>query len=100
MKKKSRRPRSSEASRQTSRTQVTVSVTEEKRTSGNRGRPRKIVPVTTDDFYHDKAATDKTANLDFSVTAADTQKLPESKLKSSGEWLSTNPKELCPLLFS
>ncbi len=91
MKKRSRRPRSSETSRQTSRTQTTVSVSEEKRPPGNRGRPRKTVPVTTDSFYHDSTAKDKTANLDFSVTAADdTQKHPESKSRSSGGWLSTS----------
>lgn len=65
-----------------------MSVTEEKRTPGNRGRSRKTVPVTTDEFYHGKAAvaTDNTANLDFSVTAADdAQKHPESKSRPSGE---------------
>lgn len=99
MKKKSRRSRSSETLQQTSGKQMTVSVNEEKRTSGNRGRPRKIVPVTTDNFYDDNTATDKTADLDFNVTAADdTGKHPESKSKSSGEWLSTNPNVLCLLL--
>ncbi|GLD72361.1 zinc finger protein 276-like protein [Lates japonicus] len=100
MKKKSRHPRSSETSQQSSRTQVTVSISEEKRTPGNRGRPRKTVPITTDSFYHDDAATDKTANLDFSVTAADdTAKHPESKSKSSGR-LSTAICRLCHGKFS
>lgn len=68
---------------------MTVSVSEEKRTPGNRGRPRKTVPVTTNSFYHKDTATDKTTNLDFSVTAADdTVKHPESKSKPSGEWQS------------
>ncbi|XP_022624279.1 zinc finger protein 276 [Seriola dumerili] len=100
MKKKSRRPRSCETSRQTSRTQMTASVSEEKRTSGNRGRPRKTVPVTTDNFYHGTAATDKTVNLDFSVRAADaTQKHPESKSRSSAR-LSTAICRLCHGKFS
>lgn len=78
MKKKSRRPRPS-------KTQTTVSVIEEKRPPGSRGRPRKTVPVTTNSFHYN-AAEHKTANFDFSVTAADnTQKHPESKTKSSGE---------------
>ncbi|XP_023253186.1 zinc finger protein 276 isoform X1 [Seriola lalandi dorsalis] len=99
MKKKSKRPRSCETSRQTS-TQMTASVSEEKRTSGNRGRPRKTVPVTTDNFYHGNAATDKTVNLDFSVRAADaTQKHPESKSRSSGR-LSTAICRLCHGKFS
>lgn len=89
MKKKSRRPRSSEASRRTGRTQTAVSVSEEKRPPGNRGRPRKTVPVTAGGLYHDDAAKDETAHLDFSVTAADdTQRHPESKSRSSGEGLS------------
>ncbi|XP_029289896.1 zinc finger protein 276 isoform X2 [Cottoperca gobio] len=98
MKKKSRRPRSSETSRQTSGT--TVSVIEEKRPPGNRGRPRKTVPVTTDRFYNDDTAKDKTANLDCSVTAADnTQKHTESKTRSSGR-LSTAICRLCHGKFS
>ncbi|XP_018559182.1 zinc finger protein 276 [Lates calcarifer] len=100
MKKKSRHPRSSETSQQSSRTQMTVSVSEEKRTPGNRGRPRKTVPVTTNSFYHKDTATDKTTNLDFSVTAADdTVKHPESKSKPSGR-LSTAICRLCHGKFS
>lgn len=89
MKKKSRRPRSFETSqRQSSRTQTTGSVSEEK--SPPERRPRKTVPVTTDTFYQNTTAKDKTADLDCSVTAADdTQKHPESKSRSSGECLST-----------
>lgn len=90
MKKKSRLPRSS-------RTRTTVSVSEEKRPPGNRGRPRKTGPVTADSFYHDNTSEDKTAN--FNMTAADdTQKHPDSKSKSSGECLSTSPNVLS--LFS
>lgn len=86
MKKKSRRPKSSETSRQTSRAQTKVSVSEEKRPPGNRGRPQKTVPVTTYSFYN--TAKDKTANSDFSQAAADdTLKHPECKSRSSGEWL-------------
>ncbi|XP_035521020.1 zinc finger protein 276 isoform X2 [Morone saxatilis] len=93
MKKKSRRPRSS-------RTQATVSVSEEKRPPGNRGRPRKTVHVTADSFYHDSTANNKTANLDFSVTAADnTQIHTETKSKSSGR-LSTAVCRLCHGKFS
>lgn len=100
MKKKSRRPRSSETSRQTGRTQTTASVSEEKRPPGNRGRPRKTVPVTTDSFYHDNTAKDEAANLDCSVTAAeDTQKHPENKSRSSGR-LSTAVCRLCHGKFS
>ncbi|XP_059191152.1 zinc finger protein 276 [Centropristis striata] len=100
MKKKSRRPKSSETSRQTSKTNTTVSVSEEKRPPGNRGRPRKTVPVTTDTFYQDNAAKDKTANLDCSVTAAeDTQKHPESQSRSSGR-LSAAICRLCHGKFS
>ncbi|KAF3854349.1 hypothetical protein F7725_022404 [Dissostichus mawsoni] len=58
--KKSRRPRPS----QSSGTQT--SVTEEKKPSGNRGRPKKTVPVTTDNLYHDDAAKDNMADLDCS----------------------------------
>ncbi|KAM8750467.1 zinc finger protein 276 isoform 2-T2 [Acanthopagrus schlegelii] len=92
MKKKSRRPRPS-------KTQTAVSVLEETRLPGNRGRPRKTVPVTTNSF-HDNAAEHKTANFDFSVTAVDnTQKHPESKTKSSGR-LSTAICRLCHGKFS
>lgn len=95
MKKKSRRPRSSETSRQTSRTQTTVGVGTEKRPPGNRGRPRKTVPVTTDSFYHDNTAKDKTANVDCRVAASDdTQKYPQSKSRSSGACLRTSANEL------
>ncbi|XP_076589825.1 zinc finger protein 276 isoform X2 [Chaetodon auriga] len=93
MKKKSRRPRSS-------RTQTTVSGSEEKRPPGNRGRPRKPVPATTDGFHHDNPSKDEAAKLDLSVTAADnTQKHPESKSKSSGR-LSTAVCRLCHGKFS
>lgn len=88
MKKKSRRPRSS-------RTHTTVSINEEKKQPGNRGRPRKTVPETTDSFYHDNTAKDKKATLDFSVMAADnTQKHSESKSNSSGECHSISQNEL------
>ncbi|XP_042352746.1 zinc finger protein 276 isoform X2 [Plectropomus leopardus] len=98
MKKKSRRPKSSETSRQTSRTQTTVSISAEKKPPGNRGRPRKTAPVTSDNFYHD--ANDKTANSDCRVTAADdTQKHPESKSRSSGR-LSAAVCRLCHGKFS
>ncbi|XP_030280582.1 zinc finger protein 276 isoform X1 [Sparus aurata] len=93
MKKKSRRPRPS-------KTQTTVSVIEEKRPPGSRGRPRKTVPVTTNSFHYN-AAEHKTANFDFSVTAADnTQKHPESKTKSSAGRLSTAICRLCHGKFS
>nr|XP_046249123.1 zinc finger protein 276 isoform X2 [Scatophagus argus] len=91
MKKKSRCPRSS-------RTQTTVSISEDKRPPGNRGRPRKTVPLTTDSFYHENTAKDKTAT--FSVPAAgNTQKHPESKPKSSGR-LSAAICRLCHGKFS
>ncbi|KAM9352176.1 zinc finger protein 276 [Symphorus nematophorus] len=95
MKKKSRRPRSS-------RTQTRASVSEEKRPPGNRRRPRKTVPVTTDSFYHENAAKDETANLDFRVMAAadDMQKHPENKSKSSARRLSTAVCRLCHGKFS
>ncbi|XP_035012809.2 zinc finger protein 276 [Hippoglossus stenolepis] len=91
MKKKARRPRSSEASRQTA-----VSLGEEKKTPGNRGRPRKTVPVATEDFYHNDAATDKTENSELSE---ETQKPPENKSKPSGR-LSTAVCRLCHGKFS
>ena len=76
--KKSRRPS------QSSGTQT--SVTEEKKPSGNRGRPKKTVPVTTDNLYHDDAAKDNMADLDCSVNAAvDTQKPPEGKTRAAGQ---------------
>ncbi|XP_019113765.2 zinc finger protein 276 isoform X1 [Larimichthys crocea] len=95
MKKKSRRgPRSN-------RTAKTASISEAKRPPGNRGRPRKTVPVTTDGFYHDNAAKDETADVDFSVTAAeDVQKHPESKSKSSAGRLSAAVCRLCHGKFS
>lgn len=75
MKKKTRLPRSSKTR--------TTSVSEDKRPRGARGRPRKTASVTADSFYDDDNKKDKTAH--FSVTAAeDTQKLPDSKSKSSG----------------
>ncbi|XP_041795314.1 zinc finger protein 276 isoform X2 [Chelmon rostratus] len=93
MKKKSRRPRSS-------RTQTTVSGSEEKRPPGNRGRPRKTVPATTDSFHHDNTAKDEAGKLDLSVTSAENpQKHPESKSKSSGR-LSTAVCRLCHGKFS
>lgn len=94
MKKKSRRPSST-------RTQTSGSVSEEKRPPGNRGRPRKTVPVTTDRFCRENTSKDKTANLDFSVTAAEhIQKHPESKSKSSAGRLSTAICRLCHGKFS
>ncbi|XP_069019000.1 zinc finger protein 276 isoform X1 [Embiotoca jacksoni] len=102
MKKKSRRPRSSEASRQTSGTTAAAAanVVEEKRPPGNRGRPRKTAPVTADSFYRDDVATDQTANSDCGVTPADdAQKRPESKSRSSGR-LSTAVCRLCHGKFS
>ncbi|XP_038562989.1 zinc finger protein 276 isoform X1 [Micropterus salmoides] len=99
MKKKSRRPKSSETSRQTSRAQTKVSVSEEKRPPGNRGRPQKTVPVTTYSFYN--TAKDKTANSDFSQAAADdTLKHPECKSRSSAGRLSTAICRLCHGKFS
>ncbi|KAM7396334.1 hypothetical protein PAMP_019379 [Pampus punctatissimus] len=74
-----------------------MSVSEEKRPPGNRGRPRKTVPVTADSFHHDNAATHTIANSDSSVT--DTKKHPESKSKSSGR-LSTAICRLCHGKFS
>nr|XP_019967039.1 PREDICTED: zinc finger protein 276 [Paralichthys olivaceus] len=91
MKKKARRPRSSETSRPT-----TVSIGEEKKTPGNRGRPRKTVPVATDDLYHNNAATDQTVNSELSE---ETQKHPENKSKPSGR-LSTAVCRLCHGKFS
>ncbi|XP_026166977.1 zinc finger protein 276 isoform X2 [Mastacembelus armatus] len=91
MKKKNRRP-----SRQSSRTQAAVSVSEELKTSGNRERPWKTAPVTAGAFHHDRAATEKTTPLDSSVTTADgTQK----QTKSSGR-LSTAICRLCHGKFS
>ncbi|XP_034541106.1 zinc finger protein 276 [Notolabrus celidotus] len=96
MKKKSRRPRTSETAAQTSRTAATAAgFSEEKRPAGNRGRPRKTVPATTESFYE---AKDEPAN--FSVTAADdTQKHPESKSRPTGR-LSAAVCRLCHGKFS
>ncbi|XP_062245093.1 zinc finger protein 276 [Platichthys flesus] len=91
MKKKARRPRSSETRRQTA-----VRLGEEKKTPGTRGRPRKTVPVATDDFYHNDAATDKTVNSELSE---ETLKPPENKSKPSGR-LSTAVCRLCHGKFS
>ncbi|XP_037623716.1 zinc finger protein 276 isoform X2 [Sebastes umbrosus] len=100
MKKKSRCPKSSETSQQTSRTQTTVSGTEVMGPPGNSGRPRKTAPVPTDSFYHENTTKDKNANSDHSVTTADaTQKHPESKSRSSGR-LSTAICRLCHGKFS
>ncbi|XP_071767349.2 zinc finger protein 276 [Centroberyx gerrardi] len=102
MKKKGKRPRLPDASRPTSRTQP-GGVGEVKKPSGNRGRPRKTVPVappTIGSLHHDKGPTNKTARLDLTVTAADdTQKHPESRSKSSGR-LSTALCRLCHGKFS
>ncbi|KAK2918284.1 zinc finger protein 276 isoform X1 [Channa argus] len=97
MKKKSRRPRSSETSQQTSKKQKTVCVSEEIKTSENRERPQNTVPVCKDSFY--QAATDTAANLDFSVTAADKAAKENLKSKSSGR-LSTAICRLCHGKFS
>ncbi|XP_026221306.1 zinc finger protein 276 [Anabas testudineus] len=95
MKKKSRRVRSSESSRQSSRRQTTASAGEEVKTPGNRERPQKTVHET-DSFCHNQTATDMTANLDYRVTAADD---PQKQSKSSGR-LSTATCRLCHGKFS
>ncbi|XP_054476176.1 zinc finger protein 276 isoform X2 [Anoplopoma fimbria] len=103
MKKRSRRPRSSEASRLTSRTQTVGSSSEEKRPPGNRGRPRKTVPATTDSFNHEDAAEDKTADCSGKATddtqQQQQQQQPESKSRASGR-LSTAVCRLCHGKFS
>lgn len=79
---------------------MTVDVTEEKRSPGNRGRPRKTAPVTADSFYLDNAATEKTVHADFNVTTAeDAQKRPENKSRSSGR-VSAAVCRLCHGKFS
>lgn len=62
-----------------------VDVTSEKRSPGNRGRPRKTAAVTADSFYLNDCATEKTTDADFNVTTVeDAQKHPETKSRSSG----------------
>ncbi|CAJ1057021.1 zinc finger protein 276 [Xyrichtys novacula] len=100
MKKKSRRSRTSEPSGQTSETSMTVNLSEEKRPTGNRGRPRKTDPVTTDSLYNDSTAKDKAADIDFSVIAADDiRKDPDSKSRPAGR-LSAAICRLCHGKFS
>ncbi|KAM3870010.1 zinc finger protein 276 [Diretmus argenteus] len=101
MKKKGRRSRLPDASQQTSGTQT---VSEVKKPSGNRGRPRKTVavaPPTVGSLHHDNGPTDtETGRIDLSVTAADdAQKHPGSRSKSSGR-LSTALCRLCHGKFS
>lgn len=77
-----------------------VDVTSEKRSPGNRGRPRKTAAVTTDSFYLNDCATEKTTDADFNVTTVeDTQKHPETKSRSSGR-LSAAVCRLCHGKFS
>ncbi|KAK2841726.1 hypothetical protein Q5P01_011926 [Channa striata] len=97
MKKKSRRPRSSDTLQQTSKKQKTVCVNEEIKAPASRQRPRKSVPVSKDGPY--QAATDQTANLDFSGSAADEAVQKNLKSKSSGR-LSTAVCRLCHGKFS
>ncbi|XP_063333725.1 zinc finger protein 276 [Pelmatolapia mariae] len=100
MKKKSRHTRSSETPLKLSRTPMPVDVTSEKRSPGNRGRPRKTAAVTTDSFYLNDSATEKTTDVDFNVTTAENaQKHPETKSRSSGR-LSAAVCRLCHGKFS
>ncbi|XP_061577265.1 zinc finger protein 276 isoform X2 [Cololabis saira] len=98
MKKRSRYPRTTE-SQQTDSVQKAGDVSEEKRPSRNRGRPRKTDAWTTDRFCHDSAVTDKAANSDFSVTGDDAQKNLENISRSSGR-ISTAICRLCHGKFS
>lgn len=78
MKKRNRPPSSS-------RTQTKGSVGEDNRTRLNRGRPRKNHCVATANLDKDDASKDKTEG----PAAADvTQKHPNSKAKSSGQYAS------------
>lgn len=93
MKKRSRRPRS-ETPGQSSRRQTTLSMGEEKKRAGNRGRQRRSATVTSDSFYHDNTTQEQTTDPDFSVAAADdTQKNPENKSRPSGRL----PAAICRL---
>ncbi|KAM9375886.1 zinc finger protein 276 isoform 2-T2 [Pholidichthys leucotaenia] len=99
MKKKSRRPRSSDVPQQTSRTLTTVDVSE-KRSPGNRGRPRKTAPVMPDDSCHENVTAESAANVDLGVkTGGDTQKHSQGKSRSSGR-LSAAVCRLCHGKFS
>ncbi|KAM8891132.1 zinc finger protein 276 isoform 1-T1 [Spinachia spinachia] len=85
MKKKSRRPKASEAAQQPGRTRTAGGVSEDKRPPGLRGRPRRSEPATTDSLYHDSTAAEDNG--------------PESKSRASGR-LSTALCRLCHGRFS
>ncbi|KAL6107338.1 znf276 [Pungitius sinensis] len=91
MKKKSRRPKPSEATQQPSRMRSAGGVSEDERPPGLRGRPRRSRPATTDSLYHaSTAAEDKSDN---------SQTPPEDKSRASGR-LSTALCRLCHGKFS
>ncbi|XP_017289719.1 zinc finger protein 276 isoform X1 [Kryptolebias marmoratus] len=100
MKKKIRRLRTSEGTRQTGRVQTAADASEEKMPFGNRGKLWKTVPPTPGSVCHDGSETEKAADSDFSVNRTDNpQKHPENKSKSSGR-LSTAVCRLCHGKFS
>ncbi|KAM9854403.1 zinc finger protein 276 [Aulostomus maculatus] len=102
MKKKSRRPRSSEASRQTGRTQMTTVASEDKRPSVKRGRHQRSVTVRTGTptICHDDAPTEANysgTDTPQQITANNTHS--ETKSKSSRR-LSSAICRLCHGKFS
>lgn len=88
MKKKIRRLRSSERTQQTGRVQTAADVSEEKMPFASSGKLWKTVTPTAGSICPDSSETEKTADLDFSLSKADdAQKHLESKSRSSGERL-------------
>lgn len=86
MKKKIKRLKTSQSTRQTGRVQTAADVSEEKMPFGNKGKLWKT--VTTGSIFPDGSETEKAADSDFKAENA--QKHPESKSRSSGEWIREN----------
>nr|XP_015820843.2 zinc finger protein 276 isoform X1 [Nothobranchius furzeri] len=100
MRKKIRRLKTSEISRLASRIQTAADVSEDKKLSGNRGKPCKAISSTTYSFCVDGIETDKAAASDLNMKSAnDMQKEQESKTRPSGR-LSTAVCRLCHGKFS
>lgn len=88
MKKKIRRLKTSETTQQTGKVQTAAVGSEEKMPFGNRGKLWKTVSSSTVSILPNGSETEKAADSDFK--AKNEQKHPESKSRSSGEWLRGN----------
>lgn len=86
MKKKTRHSRTPETLPQTDRGKGAEAISDKKRLSRNRGRPRKTDATTKDSFCYDNSVTDETVYSDFSMTTLDDgQTHPENVSRSTGK---------------